>query len=365
MRPLLFTGVMMLSLSGFPTAACEPADSSALPEVHALLNFLDTARRQYILFGHQETTLYGVGWNAVNTEDSDVKRVTGKFPAVFGWELGDLSPARLDLLREHVLMAHRRGGINTFSWHCPNPLTGGDFYDTKPAVAALLPGGALHDWFRGQLGILAVFFSTLKDHGKAVPVVFRPWHEHNGNWFWWGTPHYCTPEQFADLWRFTVTYLCQEKAVHNLLFAWSPNRTLENTSAYFTGYPGDAYVDILGLDAYYDVSLKSILPQIRMVVQEAEARHKVPALTETGPSKGLSACLRNFPFTADLLNPLKEDFVAHRIAWLLVWRNAHEHHHWVPRPDSRFAQDFQKFCADPQIVMGDRVESLRRDLLKQ
>ncbi|HOV60275.1 MAG TPA: glycosyl hydrolase [Candidatus Hydrogenedentes bacterium] len=361
MYPLLLTCAALFSQCGISAIPLEPVDRHATPETRALLLFLDTARQAYILFGHQETTLYGVGWTATGTDDSDVKRATGKFPAVFGWELGNLSPDHLDALREHVLAAHGRGGINTFSWHCPNPVSGGNFYDTTPAVAALLPGGDHHAWFREKLDILANFFHALKDpEGRPIPVVFRPWHEHNGNWFWWGTPFFCAPEQFADLWRFTVVYLCQEKSVHNLLFAWSPNESTGKTSGYFTGYPGDAHVDILGLDAYAP-SLKTVLPEIRNVVQEAETRRKIPALTETGYPDGLSACRRDAPFTGSILEPLRGDPVARRIAWLLVWRNAHEHHYWVPRPDDRFADDFRAFCADPLIVMGDRLEITRRN----
>jgi len=354
MRAAVFTAWIILEcVAAF--ARPEPIDREAFPETRSLLTFLDTVRREHVLFGHQNTTLYGVGWTAQGTADSDVKKVTGLYPAVYGWDLGALSDPELETIREHAIAAHQRGGINTFSWHCPNPVTGGNFYDTTPAVRALLPGGDRHAWFCHSLDTVADFFLSLRDaEGKAIPVIFRPWHEQNGNWFWWGTPHFCTPEDFSALWRFTVDYLRRKKSVHNLLYAWSPNKTSGKMEDYFTGYPGDDYADILGLDAYAH-SLKFVLPQIRTLVETAEHRQKVPALTETGPPKGLSVCHHDAPFTEGLLAPLRTDPVARRIAWLLVWRNANKDHYWVPAQNDRFVDDFRKFCRDLMIIMGDRI----------
>lgn len=333
----------------------QPIDPEATGEARALFEQLNTLRRDHLLFGHQHSTEYGLGWKATGTEDSDVKRVTGAFPAVYGWDLfspemmtGDRGPASL---RAQILAAHARGGINTICWHAPNPVTGGSPWDTAEAVSAILPGGAKHAAFCKDLDTIAAFVGGLKDEGGAlVPIIFRPWHEHNGNWFWWGTPHHCTPGQFSALWRFTVDYLRKEKGVHNLLYAWSPNWSWK--PEYFVGYPGDDYVDVFGLDVYA-VSLAGLLPALRTLVEDAEARGKIPALTEAGYPDGLAKCTREEHFTRDILAPLRDDPTARRIAWILLWRNADETHFWIPPPGHPLADDFRAFYADPFTLFND------------
>lgn len=350
-----------MTLLGGVAALAEPFDLEATPETRALLKWLDGVRRDHLLFGHQHTTQYGLGWKAQGTDDSDVKRTTGAFPAVYGWDF--LEPEKTatgrgpNSMHDHVMAAHARGGVNTVCWHAFNYVTGENFYDTTAAVPAILPGGEKHDAFLQDLDIIAEFFLGLRDEeGALVPVVFRPWHEHNGNWFWWGTPHHCTAEEFAALWRFTVDYLREEKGVHNLLYAWSPSS--HHLTDYYLGYPGDDYVDIFGLDVYVP-SLAPYVPMVKRLVERAEERGKVPALTEAGYPEGLSHCDREHPFTEGLLAPLRDDPIARRVAWVLVWRNAHEHHYWAPTPNTPFADDFRAFYEDAFTVFGDRLPALR------
>lgn len=345
---LVFTGCM-------GSLGAAPLDPDVTPETGALFEQLNMLRRDYLLFGHQHSTEYGIGWQAVDTEDSDVKRTTGAFPAVYGWDFFDpkqTTQARGGTsMHAHILAAHKRGGVNTICWHAPNPVTGGSFYDTTTAVPALLPGGEKHEAFKADLDAIAAFLNDLRDpSGALIPVVFRPWHEHTGNWFWWGTPYHCSPEDFAALWRFTVDYLRKEKKVHNVLYAWSPGWSFRDD--YFIAYPGDDYVDIFGIDVYTQ-SLKAALPAIRDMVRNAERKDKIPAITEAGYPNGLSRCTRPHPFTEDLLAPLRDDMVAKRVAWLLVWRNGSEDHLWVPPPGHVFAEDFLAFYRDPFTRFGD------------
>src|SRR5690606_11042823 len=85
---------------------------------------------------------------------SDVKDVTGSFPALYGWDLGLLehdSPVNLDgvsfdLMKESIKRSYQRGGLTTISWHMNNPVTGGPYSSTSVSAAAqLLPGGEQHD----------------------------------------------------------------------------------------------------------------------------------------------------------------------------------------------------------------------------
>jgi mannan endo-1,4-beta-mannosidase len=69
---------------------------------------------------------------------------------------------------------------------------------------------------------VADFFASCRgEHGELIPLIFRPFHEHTGSWFWWGAAH-ASDEEFIALWRFTVDYLRKERGFSHLLFAFSP-----------------------------------------------------------------------------------------------------------------------------------------------
>jgi mannan endo-1,4-beta-mannosidase len=152
-----------------------------------------------------------------------------------------------------------------------------------------------------------------------------------------------------------VEYLRDTKGVHNLLYAYTPlalNSDKKSFTAPESGYPGDAYVDIIGIDNYSGQG-KSIAASARLVVELAEFRGKIAALAEVGPGNGLvSESPTNF-FTRQLLKPLKNDPVAGGIAYALVWRNSSKRHFWVPFPGHPDVDDFRKFRQDTLTVFED------------
>ncbi|MFP6582840.1 MAG: glycosyl hydrolase [Candidatus Hydrogenedentota bacterium] len=212
-----------------------------------------------------------------------------------------------------------------------------------------------HAAYCEALDRLAAFTRTLKDkNDQAIPIIFRPFHEHTGSWFWWGRD-FCTAEDYIALWRFTVEYLRDMRNVHQFLYAYSPDK-VGSKEEYFERYPGDAYVDILALDNYlYGENPKEIeemLVRLRLIVTEAETRNKVAALSETGLEKVIVADW----FTRVILNPIKTDPVARKISYLLVWRNHSENHFFAPYPGHSSTEDFLKFYRDSFTVFGEAVD---------
>ena len=353
--PLLFVSLCLCADGN--SSAGVLVDPGAESETVALAENLRALSGKGILFGHQDSTAYGIDWKD-EPDRSDANSVTGSFPAVYGWDFLDLLHAGGERAEERrrvrVMDAYRRGGVNTFSWHMYNPVTGKNFYDTTPGVPAILPGGPKHADYVALLDSIAAFALSLEtERGGHVPIIFRPFHEHTGNWFWWGRK-FCTKEEYIALWRFTVEYLRDVKGVHSFLYAYSPNIAYgpDRESAYLERYPGDDYVDILGLDAYVK-DLSERIGDLREVAELAQARGKIPALTETGYPKGLSTTEQTDWYTKSLLAPLKNDTEARKIVYLLVWRNAHKDHFWVPYPGHPAAEDFKAFrAAPPDSVRG-------------
>lgn len=164
------------------------------PETGALLTNLKKVSSRGIMFGHHDDTVYGIGWEG-DEGRSDVKSVCGDYPAVISFDLGELElggeanldKVPFDKLRKEIINQYRRGGMISLSWHVRNPLTGGDAWDVKDTtvVQSILPGGVNHEKFAGWLDKVAGFINSLQTaEGVKVPVLFRPWHENSGSWFW-------------------------------------------------------------------------------------------------------------------------------------------------------------------------------------
>jgi mannan endo-1,4-beta-mannosidase len=354
-------------------------DPNATPATRALFVNLDRLSPNFTLFGHQDALAYGVHWRNDEPGRSDVKDVTGSHPAVYGWEIGDLElgagenldGVNFDNMRRWVVEAYERGGVNTMSWHMNNPATGGNSWDTEGehrAVSKILPGGELHEMYIEWLDRFAEFINGIRAYtGTAnehpVPIIFRPFHEHTGSWFWWGADH-CAPDEYNSLWQFTVEYLRDEKELRNLLWAFSPaGGAADSEEAYLERYPGDEYVDILGFDDYRSVrrpyDVETLANRLRLIARLAGERDKIPALTETG--------YEGIPdpewWTGTLLSVIKTDSLTQRIAWALVWRNANqatdrENHFYAPFPGHPSADNFIDFRNDPLILFEDDLPDM-------
>lgn len=336
-----------------------PIDPDATPATAALYDFLKRSAAGPTLFGHQDALAYGVHWKDFHEFRTDVHDVCGQHPAVFGWDIGKIGPrpSNLDLvdfrhMRFWMREVFRQGGINTISWHANNFLGGDAWAVGTPTVAAILPGGSHHEAYRAKLGLIADFFrkvTTGPPNYQPIPIIFRPFHEHTGNWFWWGKPH-ASAEEYKALWRFTVSFLRDEQELHHLLWCYSTD-IVDTEAEYLEYYPGDEYVDILGLDDYHDLGEKEhterLTNRLRMLVQIAELKGKVAALTETG----YESVPKKDWWTGSLLKGILVDPVAARIAWALVWRNDNVKHHYGPYRGHTSAEDFRQFASAPEVLM--------------
>lgn len=328
------------------------------------------------LYAHQDDIVYGHSWKAEDIAGdsllrSDVKSVCGSFPAIVGFDLGGIElgdSANLDgvpfeLMRRSALTHTSRGGFVTFSWHPRNPLTGGDAWDisSDQVVTSVLEGGDLHEEFMLWLTRAADFLESLKDaDGEFIPVIFRPWHENVGSWFWWGGK-LCTPEQYKALFRQTRDYLAGTRGLKNIVWAYSPDSGADSTE-YFERYPGDDYVEILGIDHYEYVDRsdgdpgeeviaeanefykKRLDRDLRYMEAYAASHGKLIAVSETG--------FEGTPYSqwwTGVLLPAAKDYP---ICYLLTWRNAWDKpgHFFAPFPGSGDEKDFEAFCGSGRAI---------------
>ncbi|MDX5438070.1 MAG: glycoside hydrolase family 26 protein, partial [Pontibacter sp.] len=167
-------------------------DGKATRKTVALYNNLKLLALQGTLFGQHEALAYGVGWRG-EADRSDVKEISGSHPAVHGWDLGKIGTDKsingvpFEDVQRYIKEVYKQGGINTVSWHMDNLLSGGSSWDTTHAVADILPGGKAHPAYLKKLDLAAAFLKDCRANiFTPIPIIFRPYHEHNGDWFWWG-----------------------------------------------------------------------------------------------------------------------------------------------------------------------------------
>ncbi|MDN3642258.1 glycosyl hydrolase [Lutimonas halocynthiae] len=340
-------------------------DDSA--DKHSLRSDLQMIKGKGILFGHQDDLAYGVGWEYIRGE-SDVKRVSGDYPALFGWELGgiergdqvNLDKVPFDTMRDLTIMGDQMGGINTFSWH-PYAATKGESSWDKEAIVVehIIPGGSHHEAFKQHLDKVASFFNQLKDkNGQDIPFIFRPWHEMDGSWFWWGDAS-CTKEEFKTLFEFTIQYLKEEKGLDQMLVAYSPDRNFDSENDYLQWYPGDKYVDILGVDNYGDLKQESDVEQaikkLHIVIELANKKEKIAAFTETG----IENVTDEKWYTQRLGKVLADPIIAKEISYVMVWRNDGNVHYFFPYPGQKGEADAKELLSDPHILLLEDFNSLQ------
>ncbi|WP_210465710.1 glycoside hydrolase family 26 protein [Rufibacter roseolus] len=346
-----------------------PIDRKATPETRALYQNLGKLAKKHTLFGHQHATEYGHGWFS-GKDRSDVKSVTGSHPAVIGVDFSGFSgrspeaiQAAKEEVRQNVVDTYNRGGVTTAAWHFSNPVSKGGFYWVDslslPAVKYIIPGGEAHEQYKEILRGIGDWAHSVKGaDGKLVPIIFRPFHEFDGGWFWWGKPH-TSREEFISLWQFTVSYLRDSLGVHNFIYAFSPDNRFHSEAEFLERYPGDKYVDMVGMDNYGDMgrdryAIDTAAYKLKILSDYARKANKLAAFTETG--------LESIPNTTWWTNTLLATMKKYpmRLSYVLVWRNdtSSPTHYYAPFPGQVSEQNFLKFYQDPYTLFEKDLKNI-------
>jgi mannan endo-1,4-beta-mannosidase len=320
-----------------------------------------------VYLGHQDALAYGLNPDGTRwvgeVGRSDIHSVSGQYPAVIGFDLGrleldsvnNLDGVPFNAMKRHIQETFKRGGLCTISWHPNNPT---DFtktsWDNVPfTVQKILGDEEVKAVYRAWLDKLAAFFADLKTaDGKMIPVVFRPFHEHTGSWFWWGAEH-CTPEEYKTLWQETYKYLVFEKKLNHLLIAYSTD-FFQNREHYLERYPGDQFVDILGVDTYHrgaPASNSTFIVDVRRMLGTlddlSKEKSKPYAITETGLERVTEA-----KWWTEVLLPALEGT---RTSYVLVWRNGYDTHYYAPYPGQGSVDDFQKMLQSGKVLLSNGI----------
>ncbi len=338
-----------------------PCDSLATKETRWLFSSMQRLVDAGVMIGHHDDLAYGVGWR-FEPNRSDIKSVSGDYPSVYGWDLAkiehdstrDINGIPFALQKKLVEQVYARGGINTFCWHMDNPANGKTAWDTSiQTIKELIPGGVHHQDYVNNLDKAAKYLKSLKgSEGEPIPILYRPFHELTGNWFWW-CKNTSSAEDFKTLWRFTIDYLRNTKKLHNLLIVYSV-ADFNSEADFMDRYPGDGYVDFIGFDNYCYKSIRdyqwNLNKRLALLDLIGAKHHKLSCLAETG--------YEGIPVADWWTKTLLATVSKYKTSYLLLWRNANTHHFYAPYPGQLSADDFKQFSDSPQTIFQKRLTPL-------
>ena len=374
----------------------DPNASDSAKALYAYLQGLTESDQ--VLFGHQNDVSRSVSGKKLG----DVKDVTGSVSGIFGIDSlalfgseagGTDAKTALENSIKYSKDAAANGAIVTLSAHMPNftnakikdngngtyDFFNCDFNESKDtsgdSLKKILPGGEKNDVYTAYLDTIATYAKELQQDN--IPVIFRPFHENTGSWFWWGSAN--TVESYKSLYAYTRDYL-ESKGVHNMLYVYSPNGPLETEEDYMKAYPGDAYVDILAFDYYNDFNIypasadtsffKNLDTTCSVVSSVAKKHGKLAAISETGTrvmkkdgSDNEGLLVKNNPVSEaksgknwyqEVSNIAKKN----DMPYYLVWANFSDTNFYVPYKyndtlGQEMINDFISYYNDKSSIFGN------------
>jgi len=306
MKTVCYLLLAAMTFVMMPVQAEPPANANANADAKAILAYfqgLESRPDKRLVSGQFSNFGRGANLNLL----SQIHDQSGHWPAIIGVDYADFRRGITYQAPNAAAIAYwKQGGLVTVSTHLYNPVRtngAGGLRDTDVDLNTLLdPNTAVHARWMHELDLIADGLQQLQTNG--VVVLWRPFHEMNGNWFWWDGKD---PDTFKKLWQQMFDYFTQARGLNNLLWVYAPNHG-SNTAAY---YPGDRYVDIVGLDAYTDdVDTNHIFGY-----PEVAALPKPFGFTEFGPH-GSADPPGDFDYLR-FLNGIKTDFP--RAVFFMSW----------------------------------------------
>jgi mannan endo-1,4-beta-mannosidase len=263
--------------------ANKPVNADATPEARQLLSFLYSIEGEKLLTGQ-----HNYGHELTRSTDS-IYAYTGKYPAIWGADVGGNPEGERDFIQvviDEAIRQHEKGSIITLMYHQVKPFHHDSLGFSKSVKgrvtdeeweAIVTPGTEYHEMWLEKIDIRAGYLRQLQD--KNIPVLWRPYHEMNGVWFWYGDRK--GREGLQKLWKMMYDRYVNHHQLHNLIWVWNANapRDWENDEAfdYALYFPGLDYVDILAADIY-----KNDFKQSHHDVLDSLAAGKLIALGEVG-----------------------------------------------------------------------------------
>jgi mannan endo-1,4-beta-mannosidase len=253
MRIALAVSLVLLCLK-LPGQEIGPINHDASAEAQELLRYLYEIDDKYTLSGQHNFN------HDLNQYTEKAQEIGGRYPAIWGTDFiwsGEQDPGQK--IVDEAIQKWKSGVIVTLMWHAGKPTEEPPFRWSESIQGELseeewkeltTPGTPLHGRWRDQADVIASYLKQLRD--AHVPVLWRPYHEMNGVWFWWGDKK--GQDGYVKLWKLLYDRFVHFHKLNNLIWVWNANapRDIPKDEAYsYKDYfPGSEYVDVLATDVY-------------------------------------------------------------------------------------------------------------------
>jgi mannan endo-1,4-beta-mannosidase len=233
----------------------KPVTPNPTPEAVKLLKYIYSISGKHTLTGQHCAPLFG----SISLEG--VSKVTNHYPALYGQDFGFSEPNSWDGINfrqrivDEAIRRHRKGFIITLMWHAVRPTEEepGTFKESiqgkvtdKEWKDLITPGTKINERWKSQVDIIAWFLKQLQY--VKVPVLWRPYHEMNGAWFWWGKR--TGNNGYKKLYRMLFDRFVHFHKLNNLIWVYNCNEVNPDVAPYEKCFPGHDVVDILATDVY-------------------------------------------------------------------------------------------------------------------
>lgn len=257
----LFTSCL-LALATLAILSCQqeknlhptPINPNATPEAIALLERLyQTVDNHQIISGLHHNQLMMPNYRRDLNRIADA---SGKEPLIWGGDVAWDAAKVVEMATEQ----YERGHIITLMWHAARPFdhgvvnfkqqTQGEF-STEQWEELVTEGTEMHQMWLAQVDSIAQYLKVLQE--RHIPVIWRPYHEMNGEWFWWGDRK--GERGFTRLWKMLYDRMTNYNQLNNLIWVWNANAVRETPGdaamCLDDYFPGTDYVDVLATDVYH------------------------------------------------------------------------------------------------------------------
>lgn len=273
-------------------------------EAQKLLEFIYKIHGEYVVTGQHNY----LGHMSRYTDS--IFEITGKYPGMWGGDYGfadsthDIDNIKYrPLLVPEIIKQHKRGSIITLTYHQADPyvgepcqFVGGVQTKLTPEQwsAILMDGTEANTIWKEYVDRLAEELKQLQ--AQNIPVLFRPYHEMNGKWFWWGGKE--GENGFAAMWKMLYDRYTNHHGLNNLIWVWSPDKSWHGLKEY---YPGDDVVDIVTQDIYPE-------PDTNLVFRQ-EWHDDIKEIAGTRPY-AIGECSKM---------PTLKEYETRNYAWFMLW----------------------------------------------
>lgn len=317
--PILF----ILLLSQAYSQSFKPVNPNASPEAKALLSYLYSLKGKSILSAQHN---YPSPKEYTRSTDSIIA-MTGKVPAIWGTDISSLDQSLVD----EAIRQYRKGCIITLMYHQVKPFdhdSMGFSRSVKGMVTdeqwkqIVTPGTEYHKMWLAKIDARAELLKKLRD--AHIPVLWRPYHEMNGMWFWYGNRP--GKDGIQKLWKMMYDRYVNYHQLNNLIWVWNTNAPRDwkddQAYAYELFYPGAKYVDILAADVYKNDYKQSHHDQLvklgkgKLIALGEVGNLPTPAILEQQPQWSWFMCWAHFPWTNNTPEIVKKLYDSPRVLTL-------------------------------------------------